>query len=518
MKFWVVGITLFCWGNLAFGQCEPEDVVPDHYVIRFSSAVSSSAFQNLRNRTRFFRGLDLAKTRSSGFKIPETVVAKINDSEKSRFISDYGSSVKSIEPVCRYKLFGTINPIDRDFSKQWNLEKIKAPTAWARTTGLNKIVVAISDSGVDWKHHEFDGRIWTNSKEVPGNGIDDDRNGCIDDIHGCDTAEQDGDPSPPAGSEEHGHGTHVAGIVAAGMNAAGIVGVAPLVTIMPVKGFEDNLSGITSGIGLVESIYYAVNNGARVINCSWGRRGLATQYEKDAINYALSQGVVVVAAAGNSSADAQFFTPANIPGVLVVGATGKNDQLASFSNYGSRLDVVAPGGAGYSAGNMIDPILSTFPLEFGGYRELIGTSMAAPHVAGAAALILSINDKFSPQDITKILKESASLISVTGANGINYQVRRLDLASALDLAQTTLPTSSPSPCQGASCPQSQGSQTLSSSAPSSQTGGGCGTLTTGRRSFNDQGKKIWAWLLAMPILFALLLRFRLRLFQQVGKR
>jgi subtilisin family serine protease len=302
----------------------------------------------------------------------------------------------------------------------------------------------------------------------------------------------------------------------------GIVGVSPSIKIMAVKGFLDNLNGVTDSFGLIESIYYAVNNGAKIINCSWGRSGLPTSVERDAFNYALSKGVTVVVAAGNSGADAQFFSPASIPGLIVVGATGQNDQIASFSNYGSRVDVLAPGGAGYVSGNMVDPIFSTYPQDLGSYTDLMGTSMASPIVAGVAALVLSIKPNFTPSDVMQIIKNSATPVRVVAANGVSYDSRRVDAAAAVALAEITQPssqtTSTPTTCQGSNCATKSSESPAAKGAPLAG-GGGCGTIQSVNSKRSSSGQKKWALFLLAPIFLNILVRYRgLKLFQLIGKR
>jgi hypothetical protein len=298
----------------------------------------------------------------------------------------------------------------------WGLLIIGAPSAWDVTRGAG-VLVAISDTGVDAAHPDLAARMWTNPGEVPGNGIDDDGNGFIDDIHGWDAVHEDGDAF-----DDNGHGTHVAGTVAAaGNNALGVVGVAWEASVMAVKGLGAGGSG--SHLDLAEGIVYAVDNGADVINASWG--GFGSQLMTDTVAAAHAAGVIFVAAAGNGASDVATFSPANIHEAIAVAASDHTDQLAGFSNFGTKIDVAAPGG-GDAAPPADQPSRSILSLRSSGsqfssslnvsslYTRLSGTSMAAPHVSGAAALILAAHPEFNPEQVRQALRVSADDIAAPG--------------------------------------------------------------------------------------------------------
>ncbi|MBF2055559.1 MAG: S8 family serine peptidase [Candidatus Sericytochromatia bacterium] len=251
---------------------------------------------------------------------------------------------------------------------------IDAPEAWAIETGQSRrITVAIIDSGVDYTHPDLKDNIWTNPGEIAGDGIDNDRNGYIDDIHGWDFANNDNDPM-----DDHSHGTHCAGTVGArGNNGLGITGVSWNVEMMALKFLSASGSGSTSAA--IKALQYATANGAMISNNSWGStsKSLALQ---DAI--AAAKGHVFIAAAGNNAAnsDTSPHYPAayNLDNIISVAASNHKDQLASFSNYGLQsVDLAAPGSSIYST------VLNH------SYGNKSGTSMAAPHVAGVAALLWS---------------------------------------------------------------------------------------------------------------------------------
>jgi subtilisin family serine protease len=203
----------------------------------------------------------------------------------------------------------------------------------------------------------------------------------------------------PGSGSNASHGTHVAGIAAAsGNNGVGISGAAWNAKIMAIKGFPDfgqyaKISDLLSGI------YYAVNNGAHIINASWGSSYEPGQAEIDAFQFALDNNVIPIVAAGNEALVAQFTTPAGIPGVFTVGSINSSIELSQFSNYGNAVDILAPGGdSTYGGWGSEEYILSTYPTDVGGYGLLKGTSMAAPYVSGVAALIKSVNMELSARD------------------------------------------------------------------------------------------------------------------------
>lgn len=280
----------------------------------------------------------------------------------------------------------TKTPNDPLLSSQWHLGNpadadIDASAGWATKTKCSKI--AVLDTGIDPTHPDLQGNIWRNPKEIDANGIDDDRNGYIDDYFGVNVRIGSG-----SGIDNDGHGTHVAGIIGArGNNANAISGVCWSASIMSVK-FMGSF-GVGSGSDAAEGIRYAVRMGARIINASFGSSQNSSTLH-DAIKYAKDKGALLVVAAGNESADIDrspiypaSYTDGN---VLSVAATDQRDSLAQFSNYGdTAVDVAAPG----------VEILSTYPGEE--YLTLSGTSMAAPVVAGIVGLLKAENGdtKFS---------------------------------------------------------------------------------------------------------------------------
>lgn len=307
-------------------------------------------------------------------------------------------------------------------SQQWALNAIGASTAWNYTTGSQQIVVAVIDTGVDYNHTDLAANIWRNTGEVAGNGRDDDGNGYVDDYYGFNFNNSSSNPM-----DDNGHGTHVAGTIGAvGNNGTGAVGVNWNVRIMSLKFMDSGGSGYTSSA--VSAIYYAVNNGAKVINNSWGGGGY-DQALATAIQYARSRGVIVVNAAGNSSVnvDSSPFYPGSInyDNVLTVAATDQNNNLASFSNYGvNTVDIAAPGVS----------ILSTYTSNR--YANMSGTSMASPHVAGAAALVWSRNPTWTYSQVI-----SALVSNTTASASLNGKVAAgvLNIGRAVQSSQPDTP-------------------------------------------------------------------------------
>jgi len=296
----------------------------------------------------------------------------------------------------------SIIPDDPFFSSLWGLRNtgqkegtpgadINATNAWDLSTGSNRVIVAVVDTGVLYTHSDLSANIWTNPGEIPDNGIDDDLNGYTDDIHGWNFINDISDPL-----DDNGHGTHVSGIIGAeGNNGIGVTGVNWQVNIMALKFLDASGSGSTSDA--IPAILYANANGASVISNSWNGPGNGTAL-KDAIN---ASPAVVVCAAGNidqynpvPNNDVAPQYPASYPSanIISVAATDNTDQLASFSHYGLiSVDLAAPGTDIYST--YVD----------GNYVSISGTSMATPHVSGVAALVKSLNQSLTAVQIKQII-------------------------------------------------------------------------------------------------------------------
>ncbi len=300
---------------------------------------------------------------------------------------------------------------------QWNIFNnfsgagIDADKVWEMGYTGKGVTVAVVDTGVDIDHPDLVGNIWENKRETNcTDGIDNDANGFIDDCHGWDFGDDDNDPNGI-----NFHGTHVAGIIAAEKDEAGVVGVAPDAKIMPLKVFPDD--GFAQTIDVVNAIEYAWRNNADIISTSLGREDNCSSLEMKAISEAMQAGVAVFTSSGNGDPNHNLYipfpnAPAVCPGSFATGATDKVKEVPKYSNYyQDMVDALAPGG---SVG---EPILSTS--VNGGYIGSSGTSMATPHVSGIAALLFQKNPLFTPQDIFTLLCEGADDLGPEGVDSVH---------------------------------------------------------------------------------------------------
>lgn len=301
-----------------------------------------------------------------------------NDQYFSRQYGLYNDGSFSLSP--------SIADADTDMELAWDIER-----------GDSTIIVAVLDAGIRFGHPEFQNRLWQNNSEII-NGIDDDGNGFIDDIFGWDFINKDNDPT-----DDHGHGTNVAGIIGANANnKIGYAGVDWFCKLMIGKILDNNNRGSLNGFA--EGVYYAVDNGADVINMSVGG-SFNSQLFQEAIQYAYDNGVVVVACMMNEN-NSVIYYPAGYETTIAVGSTNPNDERTSpffwrstsGSNFGQHIDVVAPGNYIYGLSNNSDTNYNTY---WG------GTSQATPLVAGLCALLLAQNPDRTPDDIKTIIRNSS---------------------------------------------------------------------------------------------------------------
>lgn len=395
-------------------------VVKDQLIVRFANRVGrlqqSAALQPLGGSVRYLGGPKAnnraMKTQANGSSPsaldPLALVTLPPGTDLTRALARLRrrSDVRYAEPNFRLQLAASqgasVLPDDFDFAQLWALQNVGQadgtpgadlgmPAAWAYSTGSRDVTVAVIDTGVDYYHPDLANNIWTNPKEIPGNGVDDDGDGYVDDVHGYDFVSADGDPM-----DDHGHGTHVSGTIGAvGNNQIGVVGVCWNVSLMGLKAFDDTGNGDVAAS--IEAIHYAIQNGARIINASWGNNDKSRALQ-EAIAEAETAGVLFVAAAGNDNSDALFY-PAAYPHVVAVAATDAKDRRAKFSNFGSFVTVAAPG----------DNIYSTLPNNSYGFFS--GTSMATPHVSGVAALLFSRHPEFTPAELANILRNAVDTLA-----------------------------------------------------------------------------------------------------------
>jgi beta propeller repeat protein len=338
----------------------------------------------------------------------------------------------------------------QDFRDLWGLERMRAASAWDASQGEG-VIVAVVDTGLDYDHPDIAANVWVNpGEDLDGNGevaasdfngVDDDGNGFVDDLRGFDFAnseDADGDglfdgPDDVSDADpfdDHGHGTHVAGTIAAvSDNALGVVGVAPRARIMPLKGFR--AEGSSTIELLSRAMAYAIDNGARVINNSWscGARCPSNPVAEEVVALATALGVVVVTSAGNSRDDVVFYSPENKRGTIVVAASTEIDAPAYFTSYGLLVDVAAPG-AGELGGPVRLPHRAILSLRSSAstpgadasgeavvaeaYLRWAGTSMSSPHVAGVAALLLAQRPELTPDEVRALLRLSADDVGPPG--------------------------------------------------------------------------------------------------------
>jgi len=363
----IAGVVLMaCISGITWGK-EKNDKVPDHFVshellVKFQPSAEESEKYQVRQLVGAVLIKEIKVLRVEYWQLPEDM----DTLDAVEVVSDM-PVVEYAEP--NYLYGPRMVPDDTYFNRLWYLDNdgqtvngksgtagadISAPGAWNMETGSSDIVIAVIDSGVAFDHPDLMTNIWRNPEEIPDNGKDDDHNGYTDDIYGWDFVNNDNNPSDYSKDlYGDGHGTHVAGIIAAeGNNGMGATGVMWYAKIMPVQIFDlfENSPFNATTLVVLEALLYAVENGAKIINCSFGGPSFShALYE--AYRLAGENRVLVVAAAGNDARDNDsFFTyPASydLDNIISVAATDENDELASYSNYGKNsVDVAAPGGSG----------------------------------------------------------------------------------------------------------------------------------------------------------------------------
>ena len=309
-------------------------------------------------------------------------------------------------------------PNDPLLAEQWGLWKINAASAWDVVTGTPALVIGVVDSGIDLTHPDLASQVWRNPGEIPGNGVDDDNDGYVDDVNGWNFVAESSDVS-----DDSGHGTQVAGVMAAATNnGQGIAGLCWNCRVMPVKVMQ---GGIANYSDIAAGVAYAADKGARVINLSLG--GYADSHAlRDAITAAVAQGAVVVGGAGNDNASAPFY-PAAYGNVLAVAGTTDADGKAAFSNYGPWVDVSAPG----------VNIRTTF--MGGDWGSASGTSLAAPFASGLAGLIRSRWPDWSEALVrNQIVRTAAGIDALNPTYAGELGTGRLNAALAMQSARPLL--------------------------------------------------------------------------------
>jgi len=412
------------------------DFVAGQLLVRFAPGTSTAAASAVNAK------LGATTAKSFGSLVPNLQLVQLKPGlSVSQALVAYGqqASVRYAQPNWVSHIDGlrpnsvTKTPNDPRYGEQWDWPKIDAPTAWSKSTGSHNVVVTDIDTGMDYNHEDLAANAWKNTEECKGKkGVDDDKNGYVDDCHGIDTINGDSDPI-----DDQGHGTHTAGTIGAvGNNGVGVTGMNWNVQVMPCKSHNSSGSGSVSSI--IECFQYVkmekVKYGFDIIatNNSYGSCPEACDNNpatKEAIAALVKPGVIMAFAAGNAPRDNDIRPnyPSNydLPNIIGVAATDVNDGLASFSQWGLRsVDVGAPGVG----------VLSTFPDDT--YGSISGTSMATPHVAGLAALLHAGDKDLDWWAIRNLILAGGDKVS--SLDGKTVSGRRINAAGSMSCSGVKL--------------------------------------------------------------------------------
>jgi len=401
---------------------------PNRVIVKFRNDTQSTRRRSLRSRLNAELIKDLSLINAEVWQVDDVEAIIANQTRNAH------PEIEYIEPD--YVIHLDRTPNDPSFDELWGLHNtgqswgttdadIDAEEAWDITTGNNSVLCAVIDTGIDYNHPDLVANMWTNPGEIPNNGIDDDGNGYVDDVHGYDFANNDGDPF-----DDGGHGTHVMGTIAGvGNNSVGVTGINWSAQIMALKFMKPDWLGRSSGktSDAILAIQYAIQMGARCTNNSWGGGG----YEQalyDAIEAAGNAGQLFMAAAGNKGRDTDnsphYPSSYDLDNIISVCSTNHNDELSSFSNIGQQnVDLCAPGSR----------IYSTVPNN--GYTTYNGTSMATPHVTGAVMLLWSAFPHLTTTEVKTYIMASAERIP--NLSGTNVTAGRLNAHHALTMSEQT---------------------------------------------------------------------------------
>lgn len=510
-------LTVTVCSSLAIAQ---QDVVPGEYLIKFkdqtgpagvmgkiqgkaslkSSFAAIGIYQiSLKNQNETSTISDLLKDPSVEYIEPNFVLQKVQVGEPESIVDAATLSAEVAQQSAQQSndVTALAGPSPTPSFTQ-NYSDVQVTQSWAAETAAGsgtRPIVAIVDTGIDATHSVFTGSnaLWVNSREIANNGVDDDLNGYVDDIYGWNFINNTNAPI-----DGDGHGTHVAGIVlGVGQNIFQASLDQAKVQIMPLKFLDDTGSGSTSNA--INAIYYAVNNGAKVINNSWGGSSYSRALH-DALTFAYNRHVLIVTAAGNQSHsnDSSPIYPANydVPSNLSVAASTDSDALAYFSNYGSGTVWIASPG---------DSIQSTYPGNR--YARMSGTSMAAPFVAGLAALAIREQTSLTGYQTKNLLASSADVSSLL--SGYTRYSSRVNAYKAISAAKNAMFVASLSADPGYS-PTYLAERSTASESSSKV---GCGSVTAsalknGPKNGDFSTISVMAGLFAIPMLIAMAMRRR----------
>jgi thermitase len=394
LKFGLVFIFLFVTvGGIAQASSTGKKIdldnyeyVPDQLLVSFKPSLGREHANQVLTELGVERIRNLEQVGAEVLRLPPGLSV-----EKALEIFSKRAEVLYAEPNYILTLAGNL---EAEVVDQWGLNKVEAPLAWQQLPGQTPITIAVVDTGVDPNNPDLLGNIWEDPVEIAGDGIDNDGNGYIDDTWGWDYVNNDNDPM-----DDQMHGTAVSSVAAGNHDGQGVAGVCPWCKVMAVKVLSAEGSGSLDVAA--SGIIYAADQGAKIINLSMAAP-VGMQTLENAVNYAWDAGALVVAAAGNDGAETSIY-PAAYQNAMSVASTDIDDHHSCFSNYSDGyVSVSAPGS------NV------TFAYLFGGLKAGSGTSLAAPHVAGLAGLLLSQNPARTNQDLWTLIEESANDLGPVG--------------------------------------------------------------------------------------------------------
>jgi subtilisin family serine protease len=426
VRVFFAGVFTLCLLSSASAQIKSKTYVDGELLVKFKREVSLRAAAEKSSGIGARTIETFADLGWQRVKLPENLSLREATAEYEKL-----AEVEAVQPNYYYHLQAT--PNDTQFGSLWGMTKISAPSAWDLATGSPAVVIANIDTGMRYLHEDLNANMWTNPGEINANGVDDDGNGFVDDYFGYDFFYNDSDPM-----DENGHGTHVGGTMGAvGNNGLGVVGVNWNVRLMAIKIYDNDGFGTTAAmlINAYNYIRMMKNRGVniRVTNNSYSGCDEACGYDqatKDALDALGEAGILNVFAAGNNNRNVEtnpvYPGSYTSPQVLSVAASDSTDARASFSNWGTTsVDLAAPG----------VEILSTV-LNASNYGSLSGTSMASPHVAGAAALLAAHNPNLSAASLKATLMNTVdplpawtSLVKTGGRLNVDRALRNQTVCS-----------------------------------------------------------------------------------------